>query len=65
MVLSPSVRIFALLYIVDRKPQPPDYAARYPRRVRLVIKLSTDGVVKSAHAIIEPTDKASICPAKR
>ena len=52
-------------YIVNEKPQPPDYATRYPGRVRLVIKLSTDNVVKSAHAIVEATDKTFICPPKR
>lgn len=56
---------FVCPYIGDRKLQPPDYAARYPGRVRLETKLSTDNVVKSAHAIVEPTDKTSICPPKR
>jgi hypothetical protein len=56
---------FICSYIVDEKPQPPDYATRYPGRVRLAIKLSTDNVVKSAHAIVEATDKRFICPPRR
>ena len=52
---------FVCTYIVDGTSLPPDYATRYPGRVRLVIKLSADDVVKSAHAIVD--DK--ICPFKR
>ncbi len=59
------VASFVCTYVVDGKQQPPDYATRYPGRVRLVIKLSTDDVVKSAHASIEAADKTPICPPKR
>lgn len=53
------------VHVIDGKPQPPDYATRYPGRLRLAIKLSTDDVVKSAHAVVEATDKTFICPFKR
>jgi hypothetical protein len=45
------VASFVCLYVVDDKPQPPDYATRYPGKVRVVVRLSNDNVVKSAFAI--------------
>ena len=53
---------FVCLYTINDKPQPPDYATRYPDQVRVVVNLSNDNVVKSAFA---GPQSPSICPFKR
>ena len=50
---------FVCRYILSGKPQPTDYATRYPGKVRLLVRVSGDNVVKSAFAMLEVT-----CPPK-
>jgi hypothetical protein len=46
------IAIYACLYTVNDKPQPPDYASRYPGQIGLAIKLSNNDIVKSVFPII-------------
>ena len=50
---------FVCRYILSDKPQPTDYAMRYPGKVRRLVRVSGNNVVKSAFAMLEVT-----CPPK-
>ncbi|MBY0323660.1 MAG: hypothetical protein K2X72_33395 [Reyranella sp.] len=52
---------FVCRYAVNDRPQPPDFARRYPGQVVVVVNLSDDNVVKSAFA---GPQSPSICPLK-